>query len=936
MPQFPLPDERDREIPGLPAEDLDVEVSEETTIEGDLSMKELADGSFEISAAVDEELEPAGFLDNLAETLGQDELRKIASEYIDLLERDKQARERRDEQYEEGLRRTGLGNDAPGGAEFNGASKVVHPLLAESCVDFASRAIKELFPPSGPVKSTIWGKENEERVDLANRKSRYLNWQLTKKMSEYRAELEELLTQLPMGGSQYQKFYYDTRHKRNRTEFVPVDDMLLPFAASDFYSAQRQTHVQHLTRMEFERRVNDGLYLDVVNLMTVPLSEERTASAEANDKIEGRDEDAYNDDGLRDVFEIYSWLSLEGDEITGGDLAPYIVTIDKYTEEVVAIYRNWKEEDSEYQKLDWIVEWKFIPWRGAYAIGFPHLIGGLSGAATGSLRALLDAAHINNSQTLVKLRGSKTSGQNIEVEPTQVAEIEGPAGVDDIRKLLMAMPYNPPSEVLLKLLTWLTAAGKGVIATAEEKLETVGDRTPVGTTQALIEQGSQTYSAIHARLHYSQAKALEIICRLNHTFMDDQETVEELGDLVISREEFRNSHDIQPVSDPNIFSESQRFAQMQGVLQLRQMYNGQTMPNLPFDDIAIARRMMERMRIPDIDSILPEPPKPQNMNPTAENVAGVHGQPIVALPDQNHLAHLYSHIDFCLSPLFANPMFGQKLMPIMLRHIGEHISFYYAELIAKATRYEEQVTVTPTKQLEDVMARANTVVLNQMHAQLQQLLPKIQQIQQLAQQFQPPPPADPAVEATLKAAMAEIERKKMRDQAELEMEKQHKLQILPQLEKAKLSTEVARNTQDNRTKQITELLKNHNDNQTKQHIAAMSVGNDRLMSVYQSKLDQQEAEAGRVHQTSLAKLTKGGGAGEVEPMVSAEDEEMNAEQFQALQQSQQDTSQKLDQLAHAMAQLVQMVGAPKQVVRDQQGKVVGVQTVVPGAQNGRI
>lgn len=917
-------------------EGIDVEIDDSDEMPS--SMIENDDGSVDIVDDESENDENSEFLENLAEKLDQTELKKLARELCELVEIDKEARKRRDDQYEEGLRRTGLGNDAPGGANFHGASKAVHPMLAECCIDFASRAIKEIFPSTGPVKTAIYGNEGGDRVTLANKKAKFLNWQLTESIEEYRDELEQLLTQVPMGGSQYQKFWWDEDLGRPRSEFVPIDHIFLPFSAKNFYTAGRVTQELFLTEAEFEERIEKGLYREIDNLLAPGSTPEVSASESANMKIEGKeDASAYNEDGLRNCYEIYTWRSFDDDRYTKGRHSPYIITVDVHTEEIVGVYRNWEEEDKKFQKLDWFVEWKFIPWRGAYAIGFPHLIGSLSGAATGSLRALLDSAHINNAATLVKLKGGKTSGQNIEVEPTQIADIEGPAGADDIRKVIMPMPYNAPSPVLFQLLGWLTQAGKGVIATAEEKMENIGDRTPVGTTQAMIEQGSQTYSAIHARLHHSQARALKIVCRLNATYLDDEVTVQELGELVMSREDFRTTRDISPVSDPHIFSESQRYAQMQGTSQLTQLF-----PDLEWNRNAIARRFLDRMRVPDYDELLPATPKPQNMNPAAENVAAMHGQPILALPKQNHLAHIYMHVEFALNPIFANPILGSKLMATMTRHIGEHIGFYYADLMAMETRYEDQVLQTPTQQLEDSMARANIRVLQRMTADLQGIMPKLQQIQQLASQFAPPPPMDPAVKATYDAAMAKINADKEVATQKLQLEREVETQIKPNLEKTKGIVDLQKNVQDNRQKHVTELLKNQGDNQTKQWIAVMQAGNANEMQVYQSKLDQQEAEANRMHQTDLAKLSASAGTGGQVALPAPEgeaqpvgDPEVDQQQFEALMQANQQTQQMTQGLLQAIQQLTQLVVAPKQVVRDPSGNLIGVQTVGV-KQNGNV
>jgi hypothetical protein len=834
MAQKRLPDinEQDRHI--KPIADKDEEAGEtagEEILESEDPQEE-DDGSVTFKLEGDkDERESVDFLENLAEVFDESVLGRVASDLIDFIERDQKAREKRDKQYEEGLRRTGLGDDAPGGAGFEGASKVVHPILAESCIDFESRAIKELFPPSGPVKTQIIGKKTEEKLDRADRKARYMNYQMTKQMSEYRPELEQILTQVPMGGSQYQKFWHDSVLKRPRTCFVPIDDVLLPFSTTDFYGAQRVTHVQHITAAQLDERVESGLYRDIVGSISVPDSIDETASAEANNKIEGKEQDAYNDDGLRDVFEIYAFLEFKDDDRSGGKRSPYIITIDKHTEKVLAVYRNWEENDEKRSKLDWLVEWKFIPWRGAYALGLPHLIGGLSGAATGALRALLDSAHINNSATLVKLKGGKTNGKDIVVEPTQIAEVDAPAGADDIRKVMMAMPYNPPSTVLFQLLGWLTDAGKGVIATAEEALSGVGDRTPVGTTMAMVEQGSQTYSAIHARLHYSQAKCMEILARINSHFLEDRVVVKELDELVVSRADFVNNNDIIPVSDPNIFSEAQRFAQMQGVGQVTAMF-----PELPFNKHAIARRMLKRMRVEDVDEILPPEKKPQNLNPVAENVAALQGTPLLALPAQDHMAHIIAHLEFAASPIYGSPILGQKLLPTIIEHVKQHLGFYYSNTMGEVTKFGERAGQVPTKAMEREIATTQQQVMAAMNKQLLGVLQGLTQLQQKAQQMAPPPPMDPSIQATKDVAMADIKRKTDRDNAELEI-KRAQAQVDPALVEKEHAIQLLKNQQDNMQHQETELLKNQGDNETAQWIASMKEGNQQMMMQLQQKLD---------------------------------------------------------------------------------------------------
>lgn len=731
------------------------------------------DGSVDIP---DLEAVPEGnseFYDNLAESLPTGELKSLGSTLAELVEKDKESRQKRDKQYEEGLRRTGLGDDAPGGAQFEGASRVVHPVLAEACVDFSSRAIKELFPSAGPVKSWVQGIPSPEKTERADRKSRFMNWQLTTQIEEYKAELEQLLTQLPMGGSQYQKFWFDERFGRPRAEFVGVDEVFLPYAATNFYTAARVTHRQLITRDTFHQRIDSGLYRDVFVPDAKGSIPDQSKVTIANDKIEGREEDGYNEDGLRAILEIYCWQEFEDDEISGGEHAPYIITVDEDSEEVLAIYRNWAENDVRLRKLDWFVEWKFIPWRGAYGIGLPHLIGGLSAALTGALRALLDSAHINNAPTMMKLKSGRVVGQNTQVNVTQVCDIEGPANIDDIRKLAMSMPFNPPSPVLAQLMETLYGLAKSVVSTSTEQLASVGDRTPVGTTMALIEQGSTTYSAIHARLHESQKKALQILHRINGTYLDIDEVVQEGADFGLTPEDFTGPMDVIPVSDPTIFSEAQRFAQSQAIMQMAQQ-DAQN-PNIPWNQVNIRRRVLKQMRIENIDDLIPAPKEPVTHDVTTENAEGLRGSPLKAAMEQDHMSHIQGHLAFVSSPLQAqNPLVPPQIISGIIMHIEEHIQMLSETMTQQATQQVMQTAAMQGQILspEQAGVQATQQVQATLSQQLQPVLQQIGQIQQQLQQRSPQPQMPPEVQATLQIGMAEIERKKAYDQAKLQMEQQ--------------------------------------------------------------------------------------------------------------------------------------------------------------------
>ena len=822
--QMPIEQDYGRFIDGVSEPDDDGNVMVELPPESS-DIIEMDDGSAVVSFGDDLEgpMEDEDFYQNLAEVFDPYDLDNIARRYLDLIENDKQSREERDKKYEEGLKRTGLGNDAPGGANFMGASKVVHPVMAEACVDFASRAIKELFPPDGPTRTKILGDVDEDKVKVAERKRDWMNWQLTEQIEEFRDEQEQLLTQLPLGGSQYMKLWYDENKKRPCAEFVPIDKIYLPFEAANFYTSQRVTEVNTISNFEFQNRVRSGLYRDI-SLIRAFVEPEMSHAEKANTKIEGKRFEE-NEDGVRDVYHIYTWLEQDEDKRTKGKSAPYILMVDKLDEKCVGLYRNWEEGDDTWTKLDWLVEFKFIPWRGAYAIGLPHLIGGLSAALTGALRALMDSAHINNAATMLKLKGARMSGQTDQVEVTQVAEIEGAPGVDDIRKIAMPMPFNAPSPVLMELLGWLDNAAKGVVSTSEEKIADATNNMPVGTAQALIEQGAHVYSAIHARLHESQARVLKVLARLNRWYLDEQRRGEVVIDLDIHRDDFKRNTDVIPVSDPHIFSETQRMAQTQAVMQIMQ-----NNPDL-FNRKAVIERFLKQMKVPQINELMVMEPDENMIDVAQENVLMMKGQPAKAYLEQDQLAHIQGHLDFYQNPVFGggNPLIMPQLLQPMVEHLQEHFGMWYQirmneyihEALGRNKLDYEDPRLTP--RADQLYALASQHV--QMDSQqtfvkvmpiFQQMMQQIQQMKQGAQ-----PPMDPDAQVLLQTSMAETQRRAARDQADTQLAQQ-KLQADMQLDQARIAAE---NQRDQATQQL-DIAMNAEDNLTRERIESAKLSHD--------------------------------------------------------------------------------------------------------------
>ena len=789
--EMPVDEESMRNIPGISdAPELNEDGGAEVELDlDDSEIEELPDGSAVVT--MDNYKGPEDdedFYSNMAEeTIDSWDLDKIGLRHLTLIEKDKEARELRDKQYEEGIRRTGMGNDAPGGANFMGASKVVHPVMAEACVDFASRAIKEMFPPDGPCRTKILGKVDAEKLAVAERKRDYMNWQLTEQMEEFRDEQEQLLTQLPLGGSQFMKIWYDETKRRPCAEFVPIDNILLPFSSANFYTAQRVTEVQDITDWEFKRRISSGLYRDTdyIRASTEP---DQTRSEKANDKIEGKNS-SENEDGVRRVYCVYTWLELDDDPRTKGESAPYIMMIDEMESKVIGLYRNWEDGDDTFGKLDWIVEFKFIPWRGAYAVGLPHLIGGLAAGLTGSLRALLDAAHINNAPTMLKLKGARISGQTQQIEVTQVAEIEGAPGVDDVRKIAMPLPFNPPSPVLFELMGFLEKAAKGVVTTAEEKIADVNSQAPVGTTQALIEQGAAVFSAIHARLHTSQSRVLKILGRLNRWYLDDQKKGDVVAELDIRKEDFIRNTDIVPVSDPHIFSETQRMAQIQAVMSVMKDY-----PQL-FDQKAVVERFLKQIKIPGVNELMKGVPDVEKRDPANENVAMAIGQAAFAYIEQDHLAHIQSHLDFGKDPIFgANPLMAQSYIPNALEHIKQHLTLWYLNRMNGYVTKAAGKPVTDydmpelTADIDKLFSAAGRHVSIDTEQTFQGIMPVIQKMMQTMQQSQPKPPLDPATQVLLETSKAETDRRAAKDQADTQIATDKNMSAM-QLAQAKLMQE---------------------------------------------------------------------------------------------------------------------------------------------------
>ena len=669
------------------------------------------------------------FDSNLASEIDQKELDGKASSLIGVYESDRSARDEWEERYKKGLKTL----DPDGGLQegederaSRGLSIVVHPLIAEAATQFNARAIAELYPAGGPVKTTIIGEPDEETEDQARRVREFMNYQITQEMPEYFPDLDQMLFHLPLIGQTFKKVWWDSNLNRQCSQFIKAEDFVVAPDSKDLYTSPRYTQLIRMPRNDYNRYVASGWYLpaEYVGESYDPVDD---TSAE----VEGVD--PYGDDShdeIVNLLEMHVYESFDGtdgsDEDDDDSVAlPYVITVDYDAEKIVSGRRNWKQDDEDKNRRDWFVSYKFLPGLGFYGFGLYHIIGGLGKAATGSLRALLDSAAFANMQGGFKLKG-RVSGGEIDVNPGEFVDLD--ATVDDVNKAVMPLPFKEPSSVLFQLLGYIAEIGQRFASTADLNVGDVNPNAPVGSTVALIEQGSKSFSAIHKRLHYSQGQEFKLLAALNAENLPETVEFSISGEnSAIRAEDFDDRIDVVPVSDPNIFSTAQRIAQAQAVLQM-----AQSAPQL-HDMYEAYKRMYEAIRIPNIDEILKEPKEAPRIDPIDENVSVLYGKPIRAFPEQDHESHIAVHIQFMSDPSLAGNPGAKTMQPILIAHIAEHVALLYR------SRMQASIGVPLPNlpdirdkefQMEDIDPQMD-MMISQRAAQVVQMAPKMQEIRAL-------------------------------------------------------------------------------------------------------------------------------------------------------------------------------------------------------------
>ena len=647
-----------------------------------LMVEELPDGDVLVGDPeldMQDEISDAQFDINLAETIDEKELSRKAQELIGYYENDEEARSEWKERYTQGLKTL----DPDGGLDdgdsergTRGLSVVVHPLIAEAATQFNAKAIAELYPSGGPIKTVIIGDPDEEIEEQGRRVREFMNWQVTNEMQEYFPDLDQLLFHLPLVGQAFKKVWWDANLDRQCSQFVKAEDFVVAPESKDLYTSPRYTHVIRMPKNDFNRYVQNGYYLPA----KYADGDSIDPSGDVIGEIEGVDQyDDSNDDVMTllemHVYDLFD--GIDGEEMDDGDeddnavAIPYVITIDYDSQAVVAVRRNWKEDDELKKRRDWFVSYKFLPGLGFYGFGLYHMIGGLGKAATGSLRALLDSAAFSNMQGGFKLRG-RVQGGDMQISPGEFVDLD--STVDDVNKAIMPLPFKEPSGSLFNLLGYMVDAGQRFASTADLNIGDVNPNAPVGSTVALIEQGSKAFSAIHKRLHYAQGQEFKLLADLNAENLPDEFSFSRAGAAeIIYRADFDDRIDIVPVSDPNIFSTAQRIAQAQAVLEM-----ARSAPQ--FHDLYAAyKRMYEAIRIPNIDEILKKPEEAVLMDPIDENMSVLYGKGIRAFPEQDHESHIAVHIQFLQDPSLAGNPGAAAMQPILIAHVAEHIALLYRQ-----------------------------------------------------------------------------------------------------------------------------------------------------------------------------------------------------------------------------------------------------------------
>ena len=647
---------------------------------------------------------------NLSESLDEEQLQDIASNVIESYTSDKDSRGEWESMFERGFDLLGLKIE-DSSEPFEGACTAVHPMLIESAVKFQSKAIQELFPSSGPVKSQILGKQTPDREQQANRVQNFMNYQVTEQMPEYFDETERMLFHLPLIGSAFKKVYYDANLKRPVSEFVPIDQFYVSYYASNLRKADRYTHVIYRSPIDLAKDIRSGIYEDIE--LPEATNPNPTSFSEKMDTILGLSP-TEDSDPQYTLLEQHCYLEIEEDYAL-----PYIVTVEQESRTVLSIRRNYKKDDKKQEKVSHFVHYRFVPGFGFYGFGLMHFLGNLTMTATAAMRSLVDAGQFANLPGGFKAKGVRLVGDNEPISPGEFKEIEA-TGVD-LSKAIIPLPYKEPSSTLFQMLGFVTAAGQKFADSTEQIVSDAASYGPVGTTMALLEASSKFFSSIHKRLHKSQKDEFKILSRINYEYLPSEYPYEvPFAEQNVFKKDFDGRVDVIPVSDPNIPSNAHRMMLAQMALQMAQ----QSPPGM-FNIEALNRTILSSANMPNMNEILPPKKEPQAMDPVSDIMAATKGIPIAAFPGQNHDAHIQTKMAYLQDPMNgANPIMA-RIKPILEANIQEHSVMKYQEQISGVTKTAGQ---QDPQAVEMAMAQAAQQVLNANQAMGQAQSPEQQMV----------------------------------------------------------------------------------------------------------------------------------------------------------------------------------------------------------------
>ena len=725
---------------------------------------------------------------NLAEVLPEGILGEISSDLREKYEDDLESSSQWREAYTKGLDLLGI-NYQERTQPFQGASGVTHPLISESVTQFQAQAYKELLPSGGPVRTQVMGAQTPEREAQAIRVKDFMNYQITEIMEEFDPDMDQMLFYLPLSGSTFKKVYFDGPRDRAVSKFIGAEDLIIPYTATDLTTAPRVTHVLRMDENELRKMQVAQVFRDV-DLSTSDMEDDPVK--DKIDKLEGVSK-SYSDD-VYSILEMHVNLDIEGfedvdqeGEPTGIKL-PYIVTLDHGSGDILAIRRNYDADDPFKRKRQYFVHYKFLPGLGFYGFGLIHMIGGLGRAATSILRQLIDAGTLANLPSGFKARGIRIRNDDEPLSPGEFRDIDAPGG--DIRGSIIPLPFKEPSATLAQLLGSLIEGGRRFISIADQQISNMSQDMPVGTTVALLERGMKVMSAIHKRLHYAQKTEFRLLARIFAENLPPLYPYEVAGaPSEVKAEDFDARVDILPVSDPNIFSMAQRVTLAQTQLQLAQ--SNPQLHNLQ----AAYRRMYQALEVQNIDEILPPQPEKQPMDPSIENARALMGETLQAFPQQDHDAHIATHVAFMQLPIVQT---SPPVVGTFFAHLLEHIA-------QKARNMVDQEMQQMQAQAQQAMMMAQTGAMDPMMAQqqmqqAQQVNPdqtearvaqiEAQLVQELTAMLGPPPSQqqDPLVairQQELQIKAEESDRRAMTDQMKLTLD-QEKLRQQAMTDAAKL------------------------------------------------------------------------------------------------------------------------------------------------------